>query len=446
MSNIDDIIKTLDATRYFSSVASLQKIIPQYSTALTAANAVKSLQPSTLIIDNVARSLHSEVSRINIAASHQKAESLFSQYFAKINQPLAFRDEITRMRTLHETISVPSSIAEMFSKQTKLLEHLNSSTTAINAAKLNLSQPSHSALASDIIASMSMVNKLAEVGIFAKRASLSEHFFEVPKTYSSFVQTTTEHLARNPSQEVATRLRCSLNLAEYQLLGITETFNTFVNMPDDDEELPKIKILSVPFIQQSEFLSVETIADEDDIQGLIKSSKTAQIVEVARDVLNLVVQCNEAAKTSQIGNDIFKPTTRLLEVYSNFPWLSANNKQELGNVVDCLYFIFYEGAGKDKLRFLNSYGGPLKEADCDLIWCIKHLRNKWSRHDPDHGKEQEIKKSWNELANKLNWLGLTTYPKSKYDFQTIHFKLLELAKEFLLLILENLTIKSQFAS
>jgi len=110
-------------------------------------------------------------------------------------------------------------------------------------------------------------------------------------------------------------------------------------------------------------------------------------------------------------------------------------------VIDCLYFIFYEGAGKDNLRFLDKNGGPLTNKDCDLIWCIKHLRNKWSRHDIDHGKDKEIQKSWKELAAKFRWLGLAEYPTEARHFQKLHYKLLELAEVFLMQILNNLKMK-----
>ena len=142
-----------------------------------------------------------------------------------------------------------------------------------------------------------------------------------------------------------------------------------------------------------------------------------------------------------MGVEIFKPTTRLMTVFSDLPWLSATDRLRFGDVLDCLYFIFYEGAGKDNLRFLDKHGGPLSDADCDLIWCVKHLRNKWSRHDADHGKEKEIQKSWAELAAKFRWLGLAEHPTDTRHFQELHYKLLELAEDFLVRILNKLTLK-----
>ena len=130
-----------------------------------------------------------------------------------------------------------------------------------------------------------------------------------------------------------------------------------------------------------------------------------------------------------------------MTVFNDLPWLSSTDRARFADVVDCLYFIFYEGAGKDNLRFLDKHGGPLTDGDCDLIWCIKHLRNKWSRHDADHGKEKDIQKSWAELAAKFRWLGLAEHPTDARHFQQLHYQLLVLAEDFLACILSKLKVK-----
>jgi hypothetical protein len=216
----------------------------------------------------------------------------------------------------------------------------------------------------------------------------------------------------------------------------------FVRLPDDSEESEETRILDAPFAQQSEILECEFDGDEHDAEALKNVSATAQTVERGRRVLELVTQCNEAGKTSGSLDEIFKPTTRLMTVCIDLPWLSATDRLRFADVIDCLYFIFYEGAGKDNLRFLEKNGGPLTDAECDLIWCIKHLRNKWSRHDADHGKDKDIHRSWAELAAKFRWLGLAEHPTSAAHFQHLHSKLLELAEDFLIGILRKLALKS----
>jgi hypothetical protein len=163
-------------------------------------------------------------------------------------------------------------------------------------------------------------------------------------------------------------------------------------------------------------------------------------VQRVRHVLALVTQCNEAGKTSTCGIEFFKPTTRLMIAFNELPWIFPTNQSLFGNVIDCFYFIFYEGAGRDKLRFLNTYGGPLTEADCEFIWCIKHLRNKWIRHDADHGDIGDIRKSWADLAAMFRWLGLTEFPTDVRHYQYLYHQLIVQAENFLKRILDNLKL------
>lgn len=91
------------------------------------------------------------------------------------------------------------------------------------------------------------------------------------------------------------------------------------------------------------------------------------------------------------------------------------------------------------MRFLKNNGGELDDADCNFIWCIKHLRNKWLRHNADHGKEADIKRSWKDLSAKFNVLGLEHAPVTKQHFRHLHHSLLREAQAFLCKIIEKLT-------
>lgn len=328
---------------------------------------------------------------------------------------------------------------EMVRKQSVIFDDLTSRVAAMDAVKFSIPQLSQATLAWNM-ASSSLTSRMKDIGLLTQREMFSARLLEAPNAYADFVRHTTALLDDNPTLDIAARLRGSLNLAEYQLLEIADTFNYFSVVPQDDEEPDSKRILNVPFAQQKELLNYEYAGNESDTVALTNASPTAQTEKLARRVLTLVMQCNEAGKTSGISDDIFKPTTRMMTVYVDLPWLSATDKWRFGDLIDCLYFIFYEGAGKHSLRFLEENGGPLTIADCDLIWCIKHLRNKWLRHDADHGNKKDIQKSWAELSKKLQWLGLANYPTNE-DFPRLHYKLLELAEEFLLCILNRLKIK-----
>lgn len=349
--------------------------------------------------------------------------------------------QIAQMGALSESITAPYRVfQEMIRSQTSIFEELSSRVAALDTIKFSIPQFSQATLAWNV-ASIGLANRMNDIGLLSRREMLSARLFSFPGTYAEFVRHTTGQLAADPVPHVATRLRGSLNLAEHQLLEIADAISSFIALPEDDEEPDAIRVLDAPFTQQDELLSHNLVEDENDTVALTAVSPTAQTVQRVRRILELVTLCNEAGKTSELGVEIFKPTTRLMIVFCDLPWLSATDRLRFGDILDCLYFIFYEGAGKDNLRFLDKNGGPLIDADCDLIWCIKHLRNKWCRHDADHGKDTEIQKSWTELAQKFRWLGLAEHPTETGHFRELHYKLLELAEDFLVRILDKLTLK-----
>ena len=332
-------------------------------------------------------------------------------------------------------------IYEDMAKRMVHFEDLAARLAAADTIKLSVSDFTQKTLAWDIAAT-SLLDRMNDIGLLAQREALSTRLLEAPNTYVAFVQNTIDRLATDITADTSSRLRASLNLAQHQLLEIANGVNAIVTVPEDNEEPDTIRVLDAPYEQQNELLKCKYIQDENDVVALIGASPTAQATERARRALNLVTLCNEAGKTSVFGVEIFKPTTRLLTVFNDLPWLSPTDRCRFGDVVDCLYFIFYEAAGKDHLRFLDKHGGPLTEADCGLIWCIKHLRNKWSRHDADHGKEKDIQKSWKELALQFRWLGLAEHPTTPQHFQQLHHQLLLSAEDFLTSLLRKLKLES----
>ena len=358
------------------------RIEPELALCRSTADLISHLRmPSHLsTFAEIAKSLQSSGVSQLIATIQQEHRLL-----AAVARPnLLFADAMNQMAQLQsitESLTAPyHAIQEIMRSQASVFEALSS-------------QYSEATMAWSL-ASIGLATRMSDIGLLAQREMLSARLLNVPNVYAEFVRHTTERLAADPSPEIATRLRSSLNLAEQQLLEITDCVSAFVSLPEDDEEPDGNRVLDAPFVQQDELLLYESVGDEYDTAALTAKSSTAQTVEQGRRVLELVTQCNEAGKTSDFGLEIFKPTTRLMTVFNDLSWITASDRLRFGDVIDCLYFIFYEGAGKDNLRFLDKHGGPLTDADCDLIWCIKHLRNKWLRHDADHGKEKENQKSW----------------------------------------------------
>lgn len=279
--------------------------------------------------------------------------------------------------------------------------------------------------------------RLNDIGMIAQKVHLSARLFAPSGVFTAFARDTIARIENARSDQVAWALDTSLRLAEEQLISTTETLDAVVAPPEDEEEVSELRELQSPYIQQEELVGTAGTLGEEDTHSLIEASPAANAVDLSRNLLNSLATCNEAGKVTG-AEEIFKPTTKLLEVYVDMPWLLPLEKKSFAEFVDCLYFLFYEGAGKDNLRFLKKHGGPIEDDDFDFILCIKHLRNKWTRHDADHGKEGAIKKSWSELAAKFQWLGLTHIPVTSDDFRLLHVNLLAKANEFAQKILRGL--------
>jgi hypothetical protein len=422
-----DLVRAIQPSAFFSGLEGLAKAIQPPRELARIAEIAKAMQPPA---------------HLTVVSQMMTAMQREHRLIAELPHPARILAEVTKqiaqMRALSESITGPyRAFQEMIRSQESVFERLSARVAALDPIKFSIPQFSQAMLAWNV-ASIGLANRMNDIGLLARGEMLSARLFEVPRAYSEFVRHTTDRLAADAAPNIVARLRGSLNLAEHQLLEITDAISAFVAVPEDNEEADAVRILDAPFTQQDELLSNEFVEDENDTAALTEVSPTAQTAQLARRVLELVTQCNEAGKTSAFGVEIFKPTTRLMTVFSDLPWLSATDRLRFGDVVDCLYFILYEGAGKDNLRFLDKCGGPLTDADCDLIWCIKHLRNKWCRHDADHGKEKEIRKSWAELAAKFRWLGLAEHPTNTRHFQQLHHKLLELAEDFLARLLKKL--------
>ena len=191
--------------------------------------------------------------------------------------------------------------------------------------------------------------------------------------------------------------------------------------------------------QQDEMLAAPAGVGVDDLEHLVAAAPTSRIIGLAREAMELVFRINQAAQ-ARGSSEIIKPTNRVLQVFQRLPWLDAHTEGLFGDVVDDLYVLLYEGAGKDNLRFLRAHGGPLDPPACDVIFCIKHLRNKWLRHDPEHGGKKDIEKSYAALGGHLQRLGLSKLPRRPAEYRLLQERLLREVVSFLEQLLAGLDL------
>ena len=278
---------------------------------------------------------------------------------------------------------------------------------------------------------------LDNANLFSKSEPVALRLLEPSRAYAEFFESTAQKLSVVDNLNHEKALKASLYLTESQFIKCSDILSSVITPEFKIVKPAPIRPIRLPIIQQNELLSIPDISDEEDEESLTMMSPSAGTALTARDILELIIKCNENA-TSLGNEEIFKPTQRMLEVYVDMPWLIPEDKRTFADFVDCLYFLLYEGCGKDNLRFLKENGGVADKSECEIIWNIKSLRNKWLRHDPEHGSKTEIKKNQETLRRTLKYYGLKRIPYLPEHFRELHRRMLDEASNFLKMILERL--------
>jgi hypothetical protein len=283
------------------------------------------------------------------------------------------------------------------------------------------------------MAQLRVAESLKRFNVFDKCDALAARLMLPQHAFADFASMTAARLADVTSSVPASALRASLRLAEMQLVTTSDVLARALGCADVHAATTVVEhepLLVVPSVQQQELLDSGLEFHEEDSDGIINSSSTAQTAELAGGILLLVTQCNEASKLAGKGY-VFKPTNRMLEAFARLPWELATDKKQLADIVDCLFWTLYEGAGDDNLRFLKDKGGWMDVAECDAVFRVKRLRNKWLRHDPNHGNELKISKSWQDVLEALKELGLKGLPVNQTDYRRVHACILRQVEAFL---------------
>ncbi len=255
---------------------------------------------------------------------------------------------------------------------------------------------------------------------------LSSRLLEPYNRFSEFARETFERFKKDMNPNERGALDSSLILAEKQVVSAADLLRESVVQPVDLDASVAPPIIDIFDIQQKELLNAGKIQVDQDYLVLLKLSPTAALSQKARKVTEGVILCNR--NTKLLGDEeIFTPTTSLLEAQNNLSWITVKDDFSLGNLVDCLHTMLYEAAGRDNLRYRKF----VDDDACSIVWVIKHLRNKWLRHDPDHGNESDKRKSWGGLSDSLGKLGISSLPRTREDFQKMHRRLLDEVGAFL---------------
>lgn len=272
---------------------------------------------------------------------------------------------------------------------------------------------------------------------FASKGGLKnlERFSAPAHAFTTFVSDT-ERLSAAAAPYLRIAYDASLKFSGAQFDESSDLAARFAILSEDsditalDVELDSDRTLNLFSEQRDEIVSKVETERRGDVKELLDSSRSAQLGALVLEVLQLVVDCNHAARI-RLQKEIFKQTTRTLQAAINLPLMLPTDIRTFGDVIDDLYLVLYEGAGDDSLRFLEKHGGVFKIEEASSIMDLKFLRTKWLRHDADHGDERKIQKTWTQLGDTFKHLGLTSIPVVPDHFYTAYRRLLEGLRDFL---------------
>lgn len=172
-------------------------------------------------------------------------------------------------------------------------------------------------------------------------------------------------------------------------------------LEDDDEEevndYPSVISILPQHIAYSKRKNEEATPEE-----ALETSTLVEITEKGKYISEKIVLINKLCEDR--GDEwLFKYTNKVVTGMINMSTMVCSSQDQLGSIIDVLYFVFYEnlermktfiGAGDNKV-------GDQKIRDEDVYKCIfnvKTIRNDL-RHDLDHGKEKEIRKKFVNIGD-----------------------------------------------
>jgi hypothetical protein len=259
------------------------------------------------------------------------------------------------------------------------------------------------------------------------------------RAYGDFSASTLEQLSRLPAEsDAAARLIGALAFADKELSEIPAVAQMMIPLASEEPgrtEPTRIGRLNLLVVEREELVASTGSGGVLVLDGGDVISLAARAARRVRSISELIVSCNKAS--SLVGNvPVFKYTDAIVSGMCDVSWLVPRTERQLGDFVEILYYALYEGAGSDHLRYVGP--GLLAHEECSFVWSLKHLRNKWLRHDVDHGTERDIAQSRSKLREALAHFGLDHIPTKRAEFRQLHGSIVAEAIDFLEHLLERL--------
>ncbi len=212
-----------------------------------------------------------------------------------------------------------------------------------------------------------------------------------------------------------------------EIIRYPSVFNLDTLEESEDTELAVLPTQNLYQIQRAELVLIaRTSPDALEDEQVVNSLPSFEYTKTVQAVLALILLINQQC-AARGEAEIFKPTNQLIRALVALPNLITVSRDLFAQFIDYLYFIIYEAAGKDNLRFLDL----VQSAVVEPVWKIKHFRNLDFRHDVEHGKTRDIKKKQLELGQEYCQLLGVPIPRTRRDFRNAQLVLLNQVKAML---------------
>lgn len=283
---------------------------------------------------------------------------------------------------------------------------------------------------------------LSSLSELASKATLPVASTELMRqlvAFSEFASSTTSRLTELTERSSAfAPLVHSLDLAQREVEDSSLVTPAVIGLADAESaggEPRRIRRLNLLVVEREELIASAGsggVLRVDDYRFVCPATDTAG---TCRSIQKLIVDCNETAELTT-NRKVFKYTDRVVGSLVDLAWIVPRTKLQLSEFVTVLYFALYEGAGADSLRYMDE--GLLSDTDCEFIWHLKHLRNKWLLHDIEHGSQGDVRRSKNDLKEALEYFGFSHLPVRASEFRQLHRAIAERAEAFLTTLLKRL--------
>lgn len=178
-----------------------------------------------------------------------------------------------------------------------------------------------------------------------------------------------------------------------------------------DDYSPKLNVIEL----LPEELEYEKSRNEDITPGeALEKTPSYQMSERGKGLVERIVNINETCLRKN-REPIFKCTDTTMMAAATLSGTVCNSKSSFGDLVDGLYFIFYENL--EYIKAIVTDPTVRKEDIYQCIFRVKHIRTDY-RHDNDHGKESKIKQKIKDIGESYAYYTGKVAPTLKSDFLT----------------------------